>query len=320
VWKGIAQYATEHNVSACLYVPKNQSVGSFLETIGMAAGNGARLVVAAGVLFETPVWLAQHKYEDICFILIDGVPHNDDYTDDSILGNAAAIQFDAVEAGFLAGYAAVAAGYSSIGFIGAMPVPEIAGAGFGFVQGAGYAANEMARDENSIEIRYAYAGTFMAKPEIQALAAEWYDAGAELIFAAGGEMEFRVALAAASAGRRAILYENVNANAIIDSRTPPIAAVVKKDYASALYDCLTLFYSGAFPGGALRTYGVSGGRVSLDFRYPEGGEPIIARSEYYRIAAAISLGTVDILRFSQNPYIPPSIKTLSTPAINIIEE
>ena len=49
-----------------------------METIGLAIEGGAKLVVCPGFLFEEPIYMAQDKYPDVHFILLDGEPHEEE--------------------------------------------------------------------------------------------------------------------------------------------------------------------------------------------------------------------------------------------------
>ena len=337
-WEGITRFATENAISSKHYVPKNQSVGAYLEAIDQAVAGGAKLIATSGILYEIPIWYAQYKYPDIYFILVDGAPHNDDYSDETILENVSAIRFNASEAGFLAGYAAVKAGMKSLGYIGAMPTPEIASTGLGFLQGAEYAANELEFAEGSININYMYFGSFLADAGIQFLAEEWYGGGfaeeeptdengeeaesgggVELIYAAGGELEHRVALAASLQGKYAILYDSAGAGGETNATgAPHIAAVVVKNYADAVYDSVYSFYERRFPGGEITVYGASEGCIGL--RFADNGDPLIEHADYVKIISALASGAIEITDPIQYPYAPPSIEALTLAAITVIME
>jgi basic membrane protein A len=325
-WEGVRGYSKDNGIASAHYIPDNQSVGAYLEAVGKAAGRGAKLVVASGVMQEIPVWHAQNLYPDVRFILVDALPHNDDYSDETIGDNVAAIRFNTAEAGFLAGYAAVKAGLTSLGFIGAMPVPDIAYTGTGFILGAESAANELGYPDGSIEMRYAYFGTFLADSKAQVLASEWFGAagsdmdaaseGVELIYAAGGELEHRVAVAAAAAGKRVILYENAGS-----WRLSSISAVIFKDYANAVRKCLSMHYSGKFPGGEVVVFGASDGGVGLVF--PEEENRLIGDYVYRAAMMTVSAASVDsdFMRSPfVKPYTPPRPEAIVTRAVRIAAE
>ena len=124
-WEGMKKYAEENKISYKYYQPQEGTTDSYLETIGLAIEGGAKLVVCPGFLFEEPVFLAQEQYKDVHFILLDGVPHNADYSEYKTESNVMPILFQEDEPGFLAGYAAVKEGYTKLGFLGGMAVPAV---------------------------------------------------------------------------------------------------------------------------------------------------------------------------------------------------
>ena len=73
-WEGLKKYAEENSISYKYYQPQEGTTDSYLETIGLAIEGGAKLVVCPGFLFEEPIYLAQDKYPDVHFILLDGEP------------------------------------------------------------------------------------------------------------------------------------------------------------------------------------------------------------------------------------------------------
>ena len=80
-----------------------------------------------------------------------------------------------------------------------MAVPAVIRYGYGFAEGADYAAKEMGVD--GIQIMYNYTGAFAATPEAQSMAASWYQNGTEVIFGCGGAVGNSV-MAAAEGNRR----------------------------------------------------------------------------------------------------------------------
>ena len=73
-----------------------------------------------------------------------------------------------------------------LGFFGALAVPAVVRFGYGFVDGAEYAAKELGLEAGSIEMKYTYTGAFGNSPDFQAKAAAWYQSGTECIFGCGG--------------------------------------------------------------------------------------------------------------------------------------
>ena len=196
-WEGLVQYAEENGVSHKYYQPQAQGTEAYLDSIQLAVDGGAKVIVTPGFLFEEPVFMAQEMYPDVNFVLVDGNPHSADYTEFRTDKNVVGIIYAEEQSGFLAGYAIVKEGYTKLGFMGGMAVPAVIRFGYGFIQGAEYAAKEMGIE--AVTVNYHYTGGFDATPEAQALAASWYNDGVEAIFACGGSVGNSVMAAAEAA-------------------------------------------------------------------------------------------------------------------------
>ena len=154
---------------------------SFTTSINLAAKGGAKVVVCPGYLYEIPVHTMQQKHPEVKFIILDGTPHSADSAEPDIGENTASIYFAEEQAGFLAGYAAVYEGCTKLGFMGGIAVPAVIRYGYGFIQGADYAAKEKGMAPGSIDMKYTYVGNFEASPENMAKAASWYNEGTEAV-------------------------------------------------------------------------------------------------------------------------------------------
>ncbi len=139
-WEAIVAFGDANDKTYNYYQPSAQSTEIYLERIEQAVNDGAKVVVTPGFLFEEPIFIAQDMYPDVCFVLIDGNPHSADYSEFRTENNTVGIVFAEEQSGFLAGYAAVKDGYTKLGFMGGMAVPAVVRFGYGFVQGADYAA------------------------------------------------------------------------------------------------------------------------------------------------------------------------------------
>ncbi|MDR2655276.1 MAG: BMP family ABC transporter substrate-binding protein [Oscillospiraceae bacterium] len=257
-WEGLVQYATEKNVSHKYYQPTEQSDDAYLTGIDLAVKGGAKVIVTPGYLFEVPIFIAQDKYPDVNFILIDGEPHNADYSTYSTSANAVGILYAEDQAGFLAGYAAVKDGYRSLGFVGGMAVPAVVRYGYGFIQGAEYAGGELGLAAGDLDIKYHYTGGFAATPEAQALAASWYNDGTEVIFACGGAVGNSVMAAAEQAGAKVI---GVDVDQSSESATVITSAM--KGLKASVYSVITDYYAGSFPGGRTLVFEAKNNGVGL---------------------------------------------------------
>ena len=240
-WEGVKQYAEEAGISYEYYNPESTDTDSIMAQIKKAVDDGAKLIVCPGAMLEVPVYNAQKKYDDTCFILVDGTPHNEDMTETKIEENVSVVTFAEEEAGFLAGYAAVRDGYTGLGFIGGMPIPPVIRFGYGFVQGADYAAIEMGVN---VHVRYTYTNTFSEDPAIEELAAAWYDDDTQAVFACGGSITKSVIHAAENHNGKVI---GVDVDESSESETVITSAM--KDIKTAVYNGVKSYFEGGFAGG-----------------------------------------------------------------------
>ncbi len=255
-WEGLVQYATENNITHKYYQPVEKSTDAYLDSIALAVAGGAKVIVTPGFLFEEPIFLAQDMYPEVNFILIDGEPHDADYNYRTE-ANVAPILYAEQQAGYLAGYAAVKEGYTKLGFMGGMAVPAVIRYGYGFVQGAEDAAKEL--NVTEITMNYHYTGGFDATPEAQAMAASWYNDGIEIIFACGGAVGNSVMAAAEATENGKVIGVDVDQS--IESETVVISAL--KGLSASVYQTITAYYEGAFPGGVTTVKDASNDGVAL---------------------------------------------------------
>lgn len=158
--------------------------------IKAAADWGADFIVLPGYLFQPVVKQVQAnaKYKNIHFLALDCVNQDsdNDYAEYALQKNVSMTQYHEEQAGFMAGYGAVKDGLTKLGFIGGMAVPAVVRYGYGYVQGAEKAAQEMNLADGAIKMDYYYAGAFASTPEATTFASNWYNKGTESIFACGG--------------------------------------------------------------------------------------------------------------------------------------
>ena len=254
-WDAIQAFGEENGMT-CQYYPSDDEEKAYLRTIRDAKDNGAKLVVLAGSQFETVAYKAQEKYEDLYFVLLDGVPRDEDYNYDTS-GNSIGVLFAEEEAGYLAGYAAVCEGYTKMGFMGGNAVPPVKRYGYGFVQGVSAAVQE--KHTGGVQIRYAYLGTFDGSDEIESESFNWYEDGTEIIFACGGSIGESVMAAAETAGTSVI---GVDADQSGLSETVITSAL--KNTARAITDILKSYKRNNFAGGAILNYDADNKGIGLE--------------------------------------------------------
>jgi basic membrane protein A len=282
-WEAIKAYAEANGKTYNYYQPSAQSTEIYVERIDQAVADGAKVIVTPGYLFEEPIFIAQDKYPDVHFVLIDGNPHNADYSEYRTEKNAVGIVFAEEQSGFLAGYAAVKDGYTKLGFMGGMAVPAVVRYGYGFVQGADYAAKELGLTD--VSVNYNYTGGFAATPEAQAMASSWYNDGVQVIFACGGAVGNSVMAAAEAAGGKVI---GVDVDQSSESATVITSAM--KGLGAAVEQALTAFYAGKFPGGEAWVLGADKDGVKLPMETSKFTK--FTQADYDAIFAKLAKGEV----------------------------
>ncbi|RPF47622.1 nucleoside-binding protein [Hydrogenoanaerobacterium saccharovorans] len=257
-WEGLKKYAEEKNITHKYYKPTEKSTDAYLSAIDLAVKGGAKVIVTPGFLFEEPIFIAQDTYPDVKFILIDGNPHNADYTEFRTEKNAVGIVYAEEQAGYLAGYAAVKDGMTKLGFLGGMAVPAVVRYGYGFIQGADAAAKELGLADGSVSVNYHYTGGFDATPEAQTLAASWYQAGTQVIFACGGAVG-NSAMAAAEQAKGKVIGVDVDQS----PESPTVISSAMKGLGVSVYDTIKAYYEDKFPGGQGLVFSAANNGVSL---------------------------------------------------------
>lgn len=309
-WEGMKKYAEENGISYKYYQPQEGTTDSYLETIGLAIEGGAKLVVCPGFLFEEPVYLAQDQYKDVHFILLDGEPHSGDYSEYRTEANVMPILFQEDEPGFLAGYAAVKDGYTKLGFLGGMAVPAVIRYGYGFAEGADYAANEMGVD--GIEFMYNYTGAFAATPEAQSMAASWYQNGTEVIFGCGGAVGNSVMAAAEEKSAKVI---GVDVDQSYESDTVVTSAM--KQLSVSVYDGVRDFYAGSFPGGKTSIFSAKNDGIGLPMETSKFTK--FTQADYDAVYAQLKDGKITLVQPSEDNNDPTKDLKLEKTTINFVE-
>ena len=235
-YDGVKLYAAANDLSYKYYQPANGDQATDddrYEAMKAAVDGGAQVVVCAGFLQEAALTQAAIDFPETQFIFVDGYPVND--ADGQPLANVAGIAFQEEQPGYFAGYAAVMDGYTKLGFCGGGggTNPACCRYGYGFVQGANAAAAEK---DVQVEVNYSwqYGASFSASPELQTMAAGWYQNGTEVIFACGGSM-FQSIAAAASAEDCAVIGVDVDQS----FESPTVITSAMKGIGEAAQQALT---------------------------------------------------------------------------------
>lgn len=293
LWQGVQQFCTAFDFSAQLFVAEDSGTEANEEALRQAAESGAELIVCGGRDMEVPLYEMQNNYPTISYLIMDGEPHSEDYANYSTASNTHCVLFNEEQAGYLAGYAAVSDGYTSLGFLGADMLPGIVRYGTGFLQGA-----QAAAEQNGVEVylKIWYSGLYDASEEITARMSGWYADGTQLIFACGGTLAQSCVDAAKESGGH-VIAADWNQSAL---GSQVIGSAVKR-YSTVVQNQLYGFYSdgagwNSEQSGQTEQVGVSSGALGLSTA--QWNFMDFSQEEYEQLYSGIITGSVKVERYS----------------------
>ena len=267
-WNGVKAYAYENDISYKYYQPANGGEATDddrYDSMKQAVDNGASIVVCVGFLQETAIRKAAAEFPDVHFVFIDGtaVRVSSDPNDGSteVFANTLGINFREEQCGYLAGYAVVKDGFTQLGFAGGGggTNPACCRYGYGFLQGASAAAEELGVDV-TCNYSWQYGGNFQPSPELQNMIAGWYNNGTEVVFSCGGNMFASVSAAASAAGQWVVGVDVDQASA-----SDTVVTSAMKDLAGGAVAALEEHFNGTWDdvGGTTITLGANEDAVGL---------------------------------------------------------
>lgn len=257
-WEGILRASRDFALDVKYLKPSGTTEADYLKEIGNLVDAGYNMVICPGFKFESALFVAQDKYPNVKFVILDGQPRTADYSDERIEGNVVGVYWAEHESGFLAGLAAALQFKNgNFGFVGGMEVPAVQKFNWGFQQGVKYAnanfgSNVTMRQENNL-----YQGTFDDIGAGQQIAASMYDRGVDVIFAAAGGVGVGVINEAknrAAAGKK-VWVIGVDVDQYNEGLLPNGSSIIltsaMKYLDRASYDMIENELNARFPGGTI---------------------------------------------------------------------
>ena len=286
-WEGLKKYAEEKGMTYKYYKPAGKDTDSKIDSIYLAISSGAKLIVTPGYLFEPAIYKVQDTHPEINFVLLDGTPQDGTYTDFRIEKNVYAVLYAEEEAGFLAGYGVVKEGYTNLGVMGGMAEPSVIRFGYGFVQGADYAAKELGI--KNIKIDYTYIGGYEPTPEVQTKASSWFIKGVQVIFAPAGGAGNSV-MSAAEQNKGYVVGVDVDQS----SESPTVITSAMKMIGESVYNAIDEFYKGNFPGGKIAVLDAKVHGIGLPMETSKFKN--FTKEDYDNIYQKLVDGSIEILK------------------------
>lgn len=274
-WEGILMAAEDMGVETKYLKPTGTTEADYIKEITNLYDAGYKFIVTPGFKFETTIFATQDKYTDAKFVLIDGTPHNADYSEFRAEANVVSIFFAEHESGFLAGVAtALQLQEGDLGFIGGMEIPPVQKFNWGFQQGVAYANENLGTNMSISAENVIYQGTFSDVAAGQQLAAQMFDKGVKAVFCAAGGVGvggINEAKARAAGGEEVwIVGVDVDqyADGIYSGDNSVIITSAMKKIDQAAYDMIAAELEGTFPGGETLVFNAANNGVGIPAENP----------------------------------------------------
>ena len=203
-----------NGVDFTYYQPASDTDADRIAMIDKAVDEGYNVIIMPGYKFGPAIGEVQGEYSNIDFVALD--VSEGDLGGAELGSNVYCAVYQEELCGYMAGYAAVKLGYTHLGFLGGMAVPAVIRYGFGFVQGANAAAEELG-NASDVTIEYVYGGQFYGDADITAYMDNWYqNLGVQVVFACGGGIYTSAAEAAQKVDGGKVIGVDVDQAAAID--------------------------------------------------------------------------------------------------------
>ena len=219
-WEACLAFGEESGLDVKYYKPGTNDTAGRVASVELAIAEGYNVIVMPGYAFGYTIAEVSGNYPDVKFIGLDvskgdllegGValkgesydynPDNWNLEDYVYMDNVYCAIYKEELSGYMAGYAAVKMGYTSLGFVGGMAVPAVMRFGYGYVRGIDAAAAELGIN---VDVKYAYGNQFFGDADITAVMDTWYAGGTQVVFACGGGIYTSAAEAAKKVGGKVI--------------------------------------------------------------------------------------------------------------------
>lgn len=298
-WETCVAYGEANGIETQYYKPAEDTDEERINAVDLAVAEGATVVVMPGYLFGPAIAEEQDLYPDVTFIAVD-VTEGDIV---NLAGESAALgsnvyicSFQEEQAGYLAGYAAVKDGYTSLGFLGGIAVPAVIRYGFGYIQGINAAAEEMGVD---VDVKYYYGGQFYGDDAITARMEGWYADGTQVVFACGGGIYTSAVDAAAQYDGKVIGVDVDQFPKIGDA----CITSAMKGLGSAVEAALDAYTSGNWSsiGGKSEQLGLTqGDYLGLPTADASWGFKTFTKDEYETVLNGIKDGSITVSNDTEN--------------------
>ena len=284
-WETCVAYGEANGIETQYYKPAEDTDEERINAVDLAVAEGATVVVMPGYLFGPAI--VDVTEGDIVNLAGESV---------ALGSNVYICSFQEEQAGYLAGYAAVKDGYTSLGFLGGIAVPAVIRYGFGYIQGINAAAEEMGVD---VDVKYYYGGQFYGDDAITARMEGWYADGTQVVFACGGGIYTSAVDAAAQYDGKVIGVDVDQFPKIGDA----CITSAMKGLGSAVEAALDAYTSGNWSsiGGKSEQLGLTqGDYLGLPTADASWGFKTFTKDEYETVLNGIKDGSITVSNDTEN--------------------
>ncbi len=280
-WEGILKAKADLKVDAKYLKPAGTTDADYVKEISNLYDAGYKFVVTPGFKFSGAIYTAQNKYKDAKFVIIDAAPSSPDGKT-VVAPNTVAIFFAEQESGFAAGVAAaLQVKTGKFGFIGGMEIPPVQRYNWGFQQGVAYANANLGTKIVIEAASVIYQGSFTDVAAGQQLAAQLYDKGVTVIFAAAGGVGVGVINEAKTRAAKGVWVIGVDVDQFGQGEYSPGKSIIltsaMKKIDQASYDLVKLNQGGKFPGGQILNYNLTNNGVGIPAKNPNLSDAVVAK-------------------------------------------
>ena len=263
---GVQAFANQQSVTVRTYKAEENSTSACVKALKKAANADPAWVIADGTDLEVPVYKAAEAAQDTDFVLFDGVTRKTEGGGDSIPDNVVCVHFNEEDVGYIAGYAAVSAGYRKIGYMTQESTDSENEYFTGFVQGCERAAMENGLSSRGVQISIIFEGSDLLAPLRMTDANNLYAAGDTLIVTDGENLSRAIESSASLAGTYAA---DIGFDRTGSSDSVLFASFTdRKQGAVAVLGSLT---TNGFRGGSVINVGAAQGAVGFSTDYQRMG-------------------------------------------------
>jgi basic membrane protein A and related proteins len=282
-WEGILKAEDELGIKAKYLKPAGTTEAEYLKEIGNLYDAGYQFIVTPGFKFETAVFQAQDKYKDAKFVIIDGNPHKGDFKA-VVKDNTVAVFFAEHESGFLAGVAtALELKEGEAGFIGGMEIPAVQKFNWGFQQGVTYANDNFGTKISIKAENVIYQGSFDNSAAGGQIAAQMFDRGVDVIFAAAGGVgvgAINEAKTRVKAGEKVWMVgvdSDQYADGIYEGEKSVVLTSAMKRVDTVAFDMVKSQLDGKFPGGKTLTFDAKNDGIGIPEKNPNLSDETVTK-------------------------------------------